>query len=168
VWDGTRAVSPTRILRGDIQRPLSAGHRGICEFEVAAIGSGILVRCSFLQLIGGFDPKYWLDSADRKLFAQIWAGGGKVYVSEARLEHELSVFDFDRRVSETRYDNILKYEWMFQREYKRKTDHVILLVRLVYRSFRLLLTVQNKKYSVMTIRQCLRVLRHLAMSSSSG
>lgn len=159
VWDGARVVSPTRIKRGDVQRPLAAHERGRCDFEVAAIGSGILVRCEFLERIGGFDPKYWLDSADRKLFAQIWKSGGRIFVSDARLDHELSVFDFNNRVSETRYRDILKYEWLFQQECKTRSDHAILALRLLYRTVKLLVIVENKRFAWLTLRQFLLVLR---------
>jgi GT2 family glycosyltransferase len=161
VWDGGRLVSPTRIKWGDVQRPLAAHEQGRCDFEVAAIGSGVLVRCEFLERMGGFDPKYWLDSADRKLFAQIWETGGRVFVSGATLHHELSVFDFDNRVSETRYGDILKYEWLFQQEYKSRSDHAILALRLLYRTMKLLIIAKNKRFALMTLKQFAPVLRNV-------
>jgi GT2 family glycosyltransferase len=158
VRDGTRMVSPTRIYLGDIQRPVPAELSGVCPFEAAAIGSGVLIRVRFLEEVGGFDPKYWLDAADRKLFAQIWQRRRKVYVSDAVLDHELSIFDFDNRVSEDRYRDILKYEWMFQKECKQRRDHWVLLPRLLFRSAKLLIAARNKQYATITFRHFFTVL----------
>lgn len=153
VREGVRIISPTRISLGDIQRPVEAGHKGVCNFETAAIGSGVLVRLDFMIEVGGFDPKYWLDGADRKLFAQIWQRRRKVYVSGAMLDHELSIFDYDNRVTEGRYRDILKYEWMFQQECKKKRDHVVLLARLLYRSAKLFVRARNKQFALLTLKQ---------------
>src|SRR5580698_1543519 len=83
VFDGRRNVSPSRIWFGDIQRPVEARTNGVCLFEITALGSGVLVCLDFLSAIGGFDERYWLDYADRKLFATIWRMKKKVYISEA-------------------------------------------------------------------------------------
>jgi len=157
MMDGTTPVSPSRIHLGDVHRPVGREVRGVCEFEVTALGSGTVVNVAFLETIRGFDERYWLDCADRKMFYEIWRSGRRVLVSDVVLRHELSINDYDNRVSESRYENILAYEWMFQRECKKPLDHIVFAVRLLYRTGKLLIVAKNKRHACMTLKECVLV-----------
>jgi len=150
--------SPSRVLFGGIHRPIDVNHKGICDFQVTTIGSGVLLRSSFIEKAGGFSSVYWLDCLDSWIFNAIHSSGGKVYVAELPIEHELSVLDYDNLVTEQRYANILKYETMFMRSYKSRLENYFYLIRLLKRSLTLLLTVKKKKYALLTFEHLISLI----------
>lgn len=150
--------SPSKDLFGGTARPIDMEHRGVCDFKVYAIGSACAIRVSFLQSIGGFDEFYWLDFLDRWLFSVIGAKGGKVYVTDSVVDHELSILNYDKFMTEKRYANILRYETVFMREQKPAAERFVYYLRLVKRVAWLFFTAGNKNYSLMTLKHLLKVL----------
>jgi GT2 family glycosyltransferase len=144
--------SPSKDLFGGITRPIDMRHQGICAFKVCAIGSGSAIKVSFLQSIGGFNEFYWLDCLDRWLFFTINNMGGKVYVSDSIVDHELSLLNYDKFMDEQRYSSILKYESIFMKSFKSKAENYVYYLRLLKRTIYLFITVNDKRYSLMTLR----------------
>lgn len=144
--------SPSRDLFGGITRPIDMRHKGICTFKVCAVGSGSVIKVSFLQSIGGFNEFYWLDCLDQWLFFTINNMNGKVYVSDSIVDHELSLLNYDKFMDEQRYSNILKYEAIFMKSFHSKADNYFYYLRLLKRTVCLFITVKNKRYSLMTLR----------------
>jgi GT2 family glycosyltransferase len=150
--------SPSKVLFGGTLRPIDMAHKGVYASQIFAIGSACTIRVSFLQGIGGFNEFYWLDFLDRWLFITINNMGGKVYVTDSIVDHELSVMDYDKFMTEKRYANILKYEIIFMKRYKSKVERYVYYLRLVKRVIYLFFTVNNKRYSLMTLRHLKNVL----------
>jgi len=150
--------SPSKDLFGGTARPIDMKQHGVCDFKVYAIGSACAVRVDFLQSIGGFNEFYWLDFLDRWLFAVIGARGGKVYVTDSVVDHELSILNYDKFMTEKRYANILKYETVFMKEFKSRTEQYVYYLRLVKRVIYLFFTAGNKNYSLMTLNHLKKVL----------
>ena len=150
--------SPSKDLFGGTARPIDMKQHGVCDFKVYAIGSACAVRVDFLQSIGGFNEFYWLDFLDRWLFAVIGARGGKVYVTDSVVDHELSILNYDKFMTEKRYANILKYETVFMKEFKSRTEQYVYYLRLVKRVIYLFFTAENKNYSLMTLNHLKKVL----------
>ncbi|MFH1288500.1 MAG: glycosyltransferase [bacterium] len=150
--------SPSKDLFGGTLRPIDMRHKGICDFKVFATGSGTAVRVSFVQKIGGFDEFYWLDFLDRWLFITINNMGGKVYVTDSIIDHDLSVMNYDKYMNEERYKNILKYETIFMKSFKSGAEKYVYYLRLIKRIVYLFFTVNNKKYSLMTLKHLKNVL----------
>jgi len=150
--------SPSKDLFGGTARPIDMKQHGVCDFKVYAIGSACAIRTAFLQSIGGFNEFYWLDFLDRWLFAVIGARGSKVYVTDSVVDHELSILNYDKFMTEKRYANILKYETVFMREFKSRMEQYVYYLRLVKRVIYLFFTAENKNYSLMTLRHLGKVL----------
>jgi GT2 family glycosyltransferase len=145
--------SPTKVYFGGIVRAIDMRHRGICTFKnVFAIGSGCMIKVSFLQNIGGFNEVFWMDCLDRWLFLTINKMGGRVYVTDSIIEHEVSVMNFDKLMNEERYHNILKYETLFMKSFTSRIENYIFYLRLIKRAIYLFFTVSDKRYSLMTLR----------------
>lgn len=151
--------SPSKDLFGGTLRPIDIRHKGICEFNVHAIGSGSIIRVSFLESIEGFNEFYWLDFLDRWLYITIFNQGRKVYVTDSIIEHELSVMNYDKYLTEERYKNILKYETIFMRAYKTKAEQYVYYLRLIKRIIYLFTVVNDKKYSLLTLCHLVNILR---------
>lgn len=144
--------SPAKVLYGGRIRAINMRHRGICTFKNAyALGSGSLIKVSFLHEIGGFNEVFWMDSLDRWLFFTINNMGGKVYVTNSIINHELSVKDYNKFMNEERYRNILDYETLFMKSFMSKPENYIYYLRLMKRVLYLFFTVNNKKYSWITL-----------------
>lgn len=148
-------ISPARVFFGGARRPINMRHRGVYKYSVHPIGSGSVIRVSFLQNIEGFNELFWMDSLDRWLFHTIETMGGQVFVSDSIIDHELSTMDFDKFVSKTRYFNIMKYETIFMTTYKSRMEIYIYYLRLLKRCIYLFFTVSNKIYSKMTFQHLL-------------
>lgn len=151
--------SPTKVFFGGIVRAIDMRHRGICTFKnVFAIGSGCVIKVSFLQKIGGFNEVFWMDCLDRWLFLTINNMGGKVYVTDSIIEHEVSVMNYDKFMNEKRYYNILKYETLFMKSFTSRIENYIFYLRLIKRAVYLFITVSDKKYSIMTLRHLIDII----------
>lgn len=150
--------SPSKVLWGGIHRPIAKNFRCISDREIMAIGSGVLVRKSFLLSIHGFNEEYWLDCLDRWLFNTIYSFGKKVYVIDSIIEHDLSILNFDKFMNEKRYLNQLKYETVFMEAYKTKIENIFFLIRLLRRSLVLLFTAKNKNYFKITLKHLLSLM----------
>jgi GT2 family glycosyltransferase len=145
--------SPSRVLFGGTLRPIDMRYQGICNFRLSAVGSGSTVRVSFLKRIGGFNEMFWLDCLDRWLFLTITDMGGKIFVSDSVLDHNLSIMDYNKYMTVERYDNILRYETLFMKIFKSRAEYFVYCMRLLKRTVYLFFTVHNKKISLMTLRQ---------------
>jgi GT2 family glycosyltransferase len=151
--------SPTKIYYGGIVRPIDIQQRGICAFKnVFAIGSGCVIKSSFLQKIGGFNENFPIDCLDRWLFLTINKMEGTVFVTDSIIDHEVSVMNFDKLMNEQRYYSILKYENFFMKSYKSKVENYIFYLRLIKRAIFLFFTARDKKYSFITIRFLMNIL----------
>lgn len=153
-----KIFSPTRVFYGGIVRAIDPRHTGVYEHKNAfAIGSGSVIRISFLRQIRGFNEIFWMDCLDRWLFFMIGKMGRKVYVTASVIEHELSVMDFDKFMNIGRYRNILKYETIFMTMYASKVENLIFYVRLIKRAAYLFFAVSDRQYAALVLRHLMNI-----------
>tara|TARA_B110001450_G_scaffold218812_1_gene213462 strand:- start:9719 stop:10585 length:867 start_codon:yes stop_codon:yes gene_type:complete len=145
--------SPSKVLYAGVMRPMERRFLGVYPKELFAIGSCSLLRVDFLREIGGFSQDYWLDSLDRWLYKQVHMLKRRVLVADIIVEHELSVMDFDKFISEDRYENILKYESKFMINHCSFLENIIFRLRLCLRSIKLYLKSDNKNFALITAKQ---------------
>lgn len=100
------AVAPKLYMHDCLQSPhltLSDRYRhpsraadlervGIAPRRLRVFNSGAMVRIAAMEAIGGFPEEYWLDYLDHATFERLQARGGKIYVMNARLQHEMSIY----------------------------------------------------------------------------
>lgn len=153
-----KPCSPAKVLYGGTLRAIEKPEKGICTFKVFAIGSGSVIRVSFLQQIGGFNTVFWLDCLDRWLYFIIHKMGGKVFITHSVIEHELSIMNYDLFMNEMRYGNILKYETLFMKTYKSQAEYFVFCLRLLKRCIYLYFTVNNKIFASMTFSHLKKIL----------
>ena len=123
MMDG-RLLSPhTPRFRFTRQEP-DTGTTGLFAEPLRAFNSGALLRVSALQAAGGFPEEYWLDYLDHATFHRIQAQGGRLYVMQSALQHELS----DARVgvpqNPVRLLNRLRAEERFYTEHTSWHEHL--------------------------------------------
>jgi GT2 family glycosyltransferase len=130
-------ISPCHVKVGHILRPARSNLIGRLERETTAVGSGVLIRRDFVEEIGGFNRQFWLDYQDHWLFNRIYATGYRVFVTDLKLDHDLSISRFNRRISYQRYIGILEAEGRFFDDYKSRLDRFVYLLRLIVRIVKL-------------------------------
>jgi GT2 family glycosyltransferase len=149
VWMGNTPISPwIRKLFGNVpfRRKGKFVPRGI-----GAVNSGTCVRTSFVDGLGGFDQRFWLDFLDHWLFARIERSGNSISIADQRIEHDLSVRDYNNGVSLERYRNILKAENLFTGEYLERFGRLAFIGRLPFRALWQFACVRDKRIAFATI-----------------
>jgi GT2 family glycosyltransferase len=150
--------SPSKVLYAGVMRPVEQEFLGIYPKEIFAIGSCSLLRVAFLREIGGFSKDYWLDSLDRWLYKKVHSLKRSVLVTDIIVEHELSVMNFDKFMSETRYRNILNFESKFMMNHCSFFENTIFILRLFVRSIKLYIVSKNKKFAFITAKHIFHFL----------
>jgi GT2 family glycosyltransferase len=92
-------------------RPLPPRFAGVPRREARAFNSAALLRVAALDAIGGFDPCFWLDHLDSWLHHQLYVHGWRMYVlGSVHLQHQLSLLNYQERLSIERFRNFLAAE----------------------------------------------------------
>jgi GT2 family glycosyltransferase len=128
-------ISPARVRYGRGSAPI-AGFTGVAPFKVTALNSGSAVRTAFLQHIGGFNPRFWLDFVDIWLFHEINTRGYKVFISQSTLEHRLAGADPHRIMSLDRFAAAKNAESLFVDLYLGPTERFLYDLRLIWEYIR--------------------------------
>lgn len=110
-----RTISPVSSSIFNYHNPIRK--TGILRGAITGINSATTVRVGFLKGIGGFNEEYPLDYLDHWLFSEVERYNHKIYVLEAIIDQDLSIYDFLSNVSITRYVSILEAKHRF---YKNK------------------------------------------------
>jgi GT2 family glycosyltransferase len=152
-------VSPMRVTRFGLKR-LSKLAAGKQNTEIMAINSGALIRCLFLDSIGGFDNAYKLDFLDHWLFAQIRKASKCAAISDLVIEHDLSVSNYRTKISLERYRSILSSEALFVREERAFWQRALYPIHLLGRSLKQLLVYRASAIAVHTISVAVQILAH--------
>jgi len=151
VLSGGNLVSPACVKWYGLKR-LSPVKTGIQNFEIRAINSGALIRCSFMQLVGGFDQAYRLDLVDHWLFSQIYSRGFHVALTNIEILHDLSA-SRPHQYSIGRYQSILSGERQLVLSSRSRSDALIYRLRLFFRAIKQFVQYRRPDLSVMSIRQ---------------
>jgi len=113
VGDG-KVLSPNWFRLGAIPVWFPKGFAGIPGQETFAFNSGAMIRVDALEQIGGYDPWFWLDNSDARMFRSLHLYGKRVYVAgDIQVDHEFSMKQMSARMTAARYRNILLAESAF-------------------------------------------------------
>jgi GT2 family glycosyltransferase len=147
--DNAFPLSPQQVLKHRCI-PVEAGSSRILEEECFAANSGMMMRTAALVEIGGYSLDFWLDYSDIYVFHQIYAAGKRLYLAaDLRLQHSMTMLDYDGRMTPARYTNFLYAEQAFCDLYKSTAQSRVQLLRLLARVFRQR-RYRNKAFSRMT------------------
>jgi GT2 family glycosyltransferase len=133
-------------------RRLRRGCSGLATQPLVAFNSAACIRVHDLTAIGGFPKEFWLDYLDHMVFYSLQQAGGRVFVLDSQLEHSLSLTNIESEVSNERYENVLRAEWMFVRKTGWGGGSVAHRFRLLKRAFSHSVKLRNKSYALQTLR----------------
>jgi GT2 family glycosyltransferase len=154
VFSKQRQVSPF-LPKFGLDRPYVVA-RSTTSAWLTAINSAACIRVSFVESIGGFSRKFWLDYLDHWLFRKIYDTAHSVFVSEMRVEHDLSVANFNEGLEVSRYRNILSAERTFTNEYLPRFWRPLLAFRLMARAGKHIVSTRNKRMASLMFHASLR------------
>jgi GT2 family glycosyltransferase len=158
LFEGDFLLSPQRVLRFR-QQPVEPGPSRVLEGEVFAANSGVLLRVADLQAVGGYSLDFWLDHSDMYIFHQFHLRGKRIYLAaDLRLQHSMTMLDYDARMTPERYDNFLHAEQAFIDLFKGPMQNAVQALRLLMRVMRQR-RYRNRVFSRMTWRFLLWRLR---------
>lgn len=144
--------SPVQVKWGGIHRQINPKYSGVYEnSELMAIGSGMVLKTSFISSIGGFNNIYWLDCLDRWIFLNIHKKSKKCFILQTKLNHQLSILDFKKYMNPEKYFNQVYYEAIFMLMYKSMAENIFFLLRIFRRAIYLFIQTKNFRYSKISI-----------------
>ena len=147
--DGKR-ISPHRIrFFNSIRVPISKS--GVYANHLIALNSASLLRVSFLNAIGGFSEEFELDMLDYRTCLNIYKDKKQIYVLDTELNHELSVINMEKQMSEERYKALLTAEKRYI-ELFGYMDMLMYQVRILFRYLKQALFFKNKTYAHITLK----------------
>jgi GT2 family glycosyltransferase len=144
-------LSP-QIVGKIFYRRMPGGGSGLAKEPLVAFNSAACIRVRDLTAIGGFPKEFWLDYLDHMVFYTLQQAGGRVFVLDSRLQHSLSLSNIESEVSNERYGNVLRAEWMFVRKTGWGGGSVAHRFRLLKRAFSHSVKLRNKSYALQTLR----------------
>jgi GT2 family glycosyltransferase len=152
-------VSPRRY-RFNHHRAYPDGQLGVAPGEPFAINSGCVIRVESLREVGGYSSDFWLDYSDIYLFHQFHLRGMSTWrAADAKLEHDMSIMDYDRLMTPWRYRNYSFAETAFNDLYKGRLENAAQTLRLAVRAVRQRHKYQSSEFSRITYEQLLYRLR---------
>lgn len=137
---GDRLQSPHKPLFRHSGFSFSRSTEGLAEGLLRVYNSGVVLRVSALEAMGGFPESYWLDYLDHATFHRLQNDGGRVYVMRSALEHAMSIDREDKHrdpAYAARHLNQLATELRFYREYgsaRERLAHRLHLLRLTFQA----------------------------------
>ena len=154
-------VSPYYFRAGALVAWFPKDFTGVPEQPVSAFNSAAIFRLDALEQMGGYDPHFWLDNSDSKVFRGLQRFGKRVFViGEVQVEHDFSMKKMQKRVSPWRYRNLLLAESAFWDEEMNGLAGCERTLRLALRYFKHLKRRDSRELQSITLRFFqLRLLR---------
>lgn len=159
------AILPRVFSEGSLVSPLARAALPPAErdgylpasADARAINSGMMLRRRFVDGLGGFDQRFWLDGLDHWLCLSARSAGQRTGVATAVLQHALSVTATTGFVSVARYRSILAAERLLFQEHYTSGERVHYLARLLYRCVKQPLRWKSFAYLSSNLAQLWRV-----------
>jgi glycosyltransferase involved in cell wall biosynthesis len=151
-------ASPHRVLRNR-HVPYGDGECGIAPGEAMAINSGSMLRVSDLIAVGGYIQAFQQEYSDWYIFHQLYLAGKKVWrAADIRLQHVMTVMDYDSLLSVKRYRELLDAEEAYTDLYRDPLEGSMQTVRLLARAAKQRLRLKNPEFSRVTLQRFFRRL----------
>ncbi|MFC0875924.1 glycosyltransferase [Saccharicrinis sp. FJH2] len=144
-----KMLSPMKLKKGGLVGSIKNMNFGIQCNNATGLNSGTLLRVSYLRKIEGFNEQFGLDMLDHWLFREINKSGYVVFLTQAEIQHNLSVMNFEKEMSPDRYRNLLLSERIFLEG--NSADVAVYKLRLLVRIFKYLFF-KEKQFLVLTLK----------------
>lgn len=148
--ENVRIISPHKnIFFQLIRSPIN--YTGLLKGHITALNSLTLLRVEFISQIGGFSYKFPLDMLDYWIYYQIYKKNKLVYLLDLKVQHHLSVNNFEKNMTVERYQQIIFSEKQFIKEFGI-LEQFAYKCKLFFRTLKQFLFLRDKRYSKITFR----------------
>lgn len=130
---------------------------GMATEELSAYNSAATLRVRDIEALGGFPIRYPMEFLDHAVFHALQKAGGKIWVMDSQLQHDLSTTDLEKNVSLARYKNILHAERNFHMDTAVK-DRIWYRIRRLKQSAGHMLKLKDKRFALWDLRAALGAL----------
>lgn len=152
IWVDSQYISPRRVCFNHTEA-CDPSFSGIPPVECTAANSGVLMRISALQEIGGYSEDFSLDFSDMYVFHQLHRRGKKIWIAgDLKLDHRMTIFEYDGDFTPERYLHFMEAEDAFISNYKSAAENIVQSARLLARSLRQYQRYSNRAYSSISLR----------------
>lgn len=154
---GRRAVHSPHFMPRFTHHGVALDFSGIAADELSGYNSAATFRVHNLETLGGFPIHYSMEFLDHIVFHTLHEAGGKVWVMNSLLQHDLSTTNLDKNVSLIRYKKILYAERDFHLQ-MGAVDRTWYRLRKLKQGLGHLAKTKDKRYAAWDIRAALGVL----------
>lgn len=152
--ENNKQLSPHKLMFFN-NMAIKISKAGLQHKNTTALNTLTLIRTNFIYEIGGFSAKYPLDMLDYWVYAQIQKKNKKVFVLDTSIKHNLSVSEFEKNMSLSRYNDLILAEKELMLELGFMYSMVFRL-KLVLRFLKQILIYENKKFAFLTFKNILK------------
>jgi GT2 family glycosyltransferase len=125
---------------------------GIIENRtIAAFNSASVLSVSDLQLINGFSKEYPLDMLDTNVFYNLCCLDKQFYLLNTELQHDLSMLDYENKMTRNRYISIITSEDSFSKQLGTLAV-ITFRIKLIFRCVKQLFAKDKRKYFLITLK----------------
>jgi len=154
---GTKVHSPNLLPRLR-HRPVPRTLTGIAKQEISAFNSGLLLRASAIEAVGGFPLRYSMEFLDHALLAMLQSNGGRVWLLGSALPHALSTTALGEGISRDRYLRMLQAENTFHQEFSDPVIRLWYRLRCLRQAAVHALRFSDKKFALLDLRAAFGLL----------
>jgi len=154
---GRRAVHSPHFMPRLTHHGVELDFRGIAADELSGFNSATTLRVRDLEALGGFPIHYSMEFLDHVVFHALQKAGGKIWVMNSLLQHDLSATNLEKNVSLLRYKKILYAERDFHMQ-MGAIDRTWYRLRRLKQGLGHLAKTKDKRYAAWDIRAALGAL----------
>ena len=158
VWVNGQMMFPRRV-RFNRTVAGSPSLMGVHEGEWTTANSGIAMRVSALQEVGGYSESFRLEFSDMYVFHRLHRIEKKLWIAgDIRLDHQLAITDYGGAMTPERYRNFAAAEDAFVNLCQSRMENVAQTARLLIRTLRQLHGYSDKRFARISFEYFLRRL----------
>jgi GT2 family glycosyltransferase len=154
---GRRAVHSPHFMPRLTHHGVDLDFSGIVGDELSGFNSAATLRVRNLEALGGFPIHYSMEFLDHVVFHTLQKAGGKIWVMNSLLEHNLSTTNLEKNVSLFRYKKILYAERDFHMQ-MGAIDRIWYRLRRFKQGLGHLAKTKDKRYAAWDLRAALGAL----------
>jgi GT2 family glycosyltransferase len=158
VWVNSRYMFPRRVCFNGT-RAYQETFTGKTREETTTANSGVLMRVSALQEIGGYSEEFNFEFSDLYVFHQLHRAGKRMWVAQdIRLDHKIAITDYGGEFTPERYRRFLVVEDAFVTLYKGTAENAAQALRLLARFSKQLIRYPDKRYARISLEYFVKKL----------
>lgn len=127
-------------------------HSGSQQEKIVAFNSLTLINTEYMQYIGGFSSDYPLDMLDHWYYHQISSFNKNIYVLDVKINHNLSLLEYEENISLTRHIAFLEAERRFVFKELSIVHFISYKIRLSLRFIKQFIFYKDKRYCKITLK----------------